>query len=271
MPRLPVRKNSKSKPVSRTLERLEPRLLLSAFSNADLAGTLTVAGMKEQGTVISDGNGNIVGGSEIKDDGSTDVPNGTYSLAENGTITIPDNNPKFGAMNSSKNVTAFSSQASNSLSVVISSASTNFSNADLKGTWYEFDNGDSGPPDNPPTNYSDNSGHALITFDGKGGLTYLHFEDETGKSDSGDRDLYRLKKRGDRRRDQWQWQSRSLQRRDEQLKGCCLHRPNRSSPGGGGQRHAHARAGAARRRVYQRRHDGQLDHRQRQRTRDPLV
>jgi uncharacterized delta-60 repeat protein len=165
---------------SYAIEALEGRMLLSGsvtFTNADLNNNWFLAQMDTTGTVQFDGNGNIVGGFFTHDDGSTEIPGGTYSITSNGLVTIHGNGTQVptGAMNSSKNVMALSAPAANnSLGVVVNSGSGSFSNADLAGTWYAFYAGD-GSSD--PTNT--NSGHGIFTLDGKGGFTGIIADDQT--------------------------------------------------------------------------------------------
>jgi uncharacterized delta-60 repeat protein len=162
------------------IEPLEQRMLLSGtvtFTNADLNNNWFLGQMDTTGTVQFDGNGNIVGGFFTHDDGSTEIPSGSYSITTNGLVTIHGNGTQVptGAMNSSKNVMAISSPAANnSLGVVVNSGSGSFSNADLTGTWYAFFAGD-GSSD--PTNT--NSGHGIFTLDGKGGFTGVIADDQT--------------------------------------------------------------------------------------------
>jgi uncharacterized delta-60 repeat protein len=170
-------------PIRKSIESLESRILLS-FSNANLNGPWTLAGMNTTGTVVFDGAGNAVGGSFTHADGSTNTPSGTYSVGANGAVTIFGSPIDTGAMNTTKDVFAISDTTNqNSLGLVVNSSSANFSNADLTGTWYLFTNGDSGPPDDPSNGiFDDNSAHGTLTFDGVGGFTGTSVADESGTS-----------------------------------------------------------------------------------------
>src|SRR4051812_2649121 len=86
-----------------TLEALEPRVLLSAFSNADLDGLLSYVAVDENGTMAFNA-GSINGGTLTDLNGATHTPNGAYSVQPSGAVTIIDSNTRTGAMSSTHDV-----------------------------------------------------------------------------------------------------------------------------------------------------------------------
>jgi uncharacterized delta-60 repeat protein len=170
------------------IEALERRAMLSAaYSNADVTGPWSIQGMNLAGSAIFDGNGNVTGGMFTKADGTTNVPSGTYAIAPDGVASILNTPPMIGGINSSKDVLAFSNIQLGSLAVGVNSSSGGFTDADLNGTWYEFDNGNSSGSATAPIvadgsteNNNDNSGHGTVMFDGAGGLTITHTTDDSG-------------------------------------------------------------------------------------------
>jgi uncharacterized delta-60 repeat protein len=167
---------------------LESRLLFSTFSDADLNGTLTYAGMSIAGSVVADGAGNFTSSQLTNDSGTTSTSGATYTVNSDGTLSLVVNPTLTGALNSSKNVGAVSGTNLNSLGVLISSGSTTFSDADLTGNWDFFNNGAPSSASGQVQGsgvVNGNSGHGVFTFDGNGNLTYTHSDDSTGNTDSG--------------------------------------------------------------------------------------
>jgi hypothetical protein len=166
-------------------EFLEGRQLLSAsFSNADMSGLWGLSSMGAEGSVQFDGAGGIVGGSVVDDSGEQNPVTGSYSITSVGKVTITSEDVLSGAMNASKDVTAVSATGLNSLTVLVNGGGRTFSNADLRGTWNLFVNGDQGN-DNPKRgNFTDDSGHGTIIFNGAGKMSVLFTADESGRKES---------------------------------------------------------------------------------------
>ena len=162
-------------------------MLSAAYSDADVSGQWSIQAMNLAGPATFDGAGNVTGGSFTKADGTTQIPSGAYTIAPDGVASILNAPPMVGGINSSKDVVTFSDIQPGSLTVGVNSSSGGFSNADLNGTWYEFDNGsasgsiDTGNGTGGTTSNNDNSGHGIVTFDGAGGLTITHTSDDSGQ------------------------------------------------------------------------------------------
>jgi len=140
------------------LEPMEGRLLLAAFTNADLQGVVTLAGIHRAGTIVFDGQTNqfnlgaIVGGS-ILEDGSVfrDVIDGIYSVTESGLfiisgldvgeeVTTADS--YLGYLNETADVAVISPAtfptfygADTDFALLVRNTSPNNSDADVNGVW----------------------------------------------------------------------------------------------------------------------------------------
>ena len=151
------------------LEALEPRMLLTALTGSDIAGTWDYAALGAAGTIQFDDAGGVIGGSLVHANGSgTTTPSGTYSVTGSGGMTVvTPQSSKTGVVASGRGVAVITdlvpgtSNFSNSLSVLVKSSASGFSDADVSGLWWFFLSGDD----------SGGSGQGDIVFDGQGNVT----------------------------------------------------------------------------------------------------
>ncbi len=145
------------------LESLEPRTLLSAFTDSNVNGPWTFAGTSQFGSITFDNAGHITGGSLVTNSDTTVTPAGSYAISGNGAISLTLNSTiNVGAMTTTHDIIAVTqTNAIHTLSVLVSGGGKTFSNADLTGSWtYSF---------NDDTDTF--SGGGTIKFDGHGHIT----------------------------------------------------------------------------------------------------
>ena len=151
------------------MEALEQRLLLTALTGGDIAGTWGYAGLGAAGTIQFDDAGGIIGGSLVHADGSgTTTPSGTYRTTGSGGLTVvTPQSDKTGVVAAGRGVAVITSLVpgtnnfSNSLSVLVKSSASGFSDSDVSGLWWFFLSGDE----------SGSTGQGNIIFDGSGNVT----------------------------------------------------------------------------------------------------
>ncbi|MGA2266101.1 MAG: LEPR-XLL domain-containing protein [Phycisphaerae bacterium] len=151
------------------VESLEPRVLLSGFTDAALSGTLALQGMHDAGAVVMDGAGLVTSASLTHEDGTSISMTGTYNVTSSGVVTVDVHNvgssstyDGVGALNTTKDVVAAnyaslpnSDTEDAGLNLLVKHSLGTFSNADVSGTW----------------SFSGESVHGTVTFDGKGNIT----------------------------------------------------------------------------------------------------
>ncbi|MCE9590525.1 MAG: hypothetical protein K8S99_08380 [Planctomycetes bacterium] len=147
-------RRARSRPI---FEPLEGRVLLAAFTNADLAGDVTLAGLHVSGTVTFDGQtdqggiGSITGGSLFEDAFSNnDILSGDYLVTANGDIIVgglQTSTPGpvdslYGALNSTKDIGFLAPSnlptgdgSDTDFSLLILHNASSYSRTDLAGTW----------------------------------------------------------------------------------------------------------------------------------------
>lgn len=149
------------------LEALEPRLLMSALTAGEIAATWNEAGLGAAGTIAFDDAGTITGGSLASGDGSG-TPSGTYSITPSGGLTVVT--PQFqitgvvaagGGVAVTTSLIPATGSFSDSLSVLVKTSSSGFSDADASGLWWLFLDGDD----------SGSTGQGSVVFDGSGHIS----------------------------------------------------------------------------------------------------
>jgi hypothetical protein len=150
------------------VETLEPRVLLTAFSAADMNGTWAFHAMNLLGSIQFDNTHNIVDGALHTDDDLDIVPAGNFTISAAGAVTIIANGFTYtGAMNAAHDTIVLTQQSSttsqldNVLTVLTRSDGTGFANSDVSGTWNIFLNGDD----------PQSTGSGTVLFDGNGHIT----------------------------------------------------------------------------------------------------
>jgi hypothetical protein len=186
-----------------TTEFFEPEILIGIkqgqtnFSNTNLKGTYTTVRYDSGGagagagssdalwTVIFDGAGSFTGTYTLNSAGkvSSGAVSGTYTVAADGALNIsPTGGFTIAGGLSADGSTVVLSQtamgASPGIMVGIKQGQTNFSNANLKGTYtaVRYDQTSGGTPPGPPESVL-----LTLTFDGAGGVTGTSV-DLSGKS-----------------------------------------------------------------------------------------
>jgi hypothetical protein len=149
------------------------------YSTGDMSGAWTLLGVGSPGVGLLAGPGSMAPPNMTDREGDSQTPLGTYAVDSNGALTIvAGSNTLQGALNTSKDVAAFSNSGEHSFGMIVySDPGTSYSDADLTGTWTLEIAGDE-----PGSN-----GVGVMTFDGAGHITSGQIKTGSGiKAGTGD-------------------------------------------------------------------------------------